>query len=331
MGRPSSSPLAAVTLAIAAAAAATIGGCHAGPEAEDAQPMALPPDEPFVVVLGIAQDAGFPQAACRKVCCAEAWGDPSRRRHPASLAIVDPEAGRFVIDCTPDFPEQLRLLDAVAPPSGGGVALDGVLLTHAHIGHYTGLVHLGREVTGSQGVPVWAMPRMAAFLREAGPWSQLVELENVVLRPLVDGEAVPLTGRITATPFLVPHRDELSETVGFRIEGPRRSVVWLPDIDKWDRWGTPIEDVIAGADLAYLDATFFADGEIPGRPMELIPHPFVSESIARFASLSATERAKVRFVHLNHTNPALDPDSEAAGHIRAAGHRVAIQGEREPL
>ncbi len=119
--------------------------------------------------------------------------------------------------------------------------------------------------------------------------------------------------------------------MGFRVTGPSCSILYLPDIDKWTRWETDIEEVLQTVEVAYLDGTFFADGELPGRDMSRIPHPFIAESMERFAGLDATERSKVRFLHLNHTNPALDPESEATRAIEKAGHHVAEQGERVEL
>lgn len=287
-------------------------------------------DAPFAVVLGTAQDGGFPQAGCKKVCCKNAWGDATKRRDPASLGLIDPISGqRWLIECTPSFPRQARRFDAALPKLAGRI--DGILLTHAHMGHYAGLLHLGREVMGADGVPVHAMPRMEKFLRTQGPWSQLVQLKNIALRPMRDGRAFALNKRLRVTPFLVPHRDEFSETVGFRIEGPRQKILWLPDIDKWERWKTPLEKALAGVDVAYLDATFYTDGELGGRDMSKIPHPFIAETMRRLKTQPAAVRAKVRFIHLNHTNPAHNPRSAAAKVIRAAGFRVAEQGERVDL
>jgi pyrroloquinoline quinone biosynthesis protein B len=288
-------------------------------------------DAPFIVVLGIAQDAGYPQAGCRKKCCASAWAEISRRRHAVTVAIVDPKTKqRWFLDCSPDFREQLRELNRIAPPDKFP-RIDGIFPTHAHMGHYSGLLQLGREVMGTQGVPVYAMPRMRTFLETNGPWEQLVELKNIALRNLAAGVTVKLNDRLSLTPLLVPHRDEYSETVGFRVTGPDRSILYLPDIDKWTRWKTNIEDVLRTVEVAYLDGTFYADGELPGRDMSKIPHPFIAESIERFSKLGATERSKVRFLHLNHTNPALDPASDAAKAIEKAGHHVATQGERVGL
>lgn len=286
---------------------------------------------PFVVVLGTAQDAGYPQAGCAKSCCQPAWQDASRRRFATSLALIDPQTKqRWLIECTPDFKEQLRLLDEIAPSTEAS-SLDGILLTHAHIGHYAGLIHLGREVMGSSSVPIHVMPRMRKFLENNGPWSQLLQLENVRLIDLRHGVRMQLNERVSVTPLQVPHRDEFSETVGFLVHGPRRNVLFLPDIDKWEKWKTPVEDVIRGVDLAFVDGTFFANGEIPGRDMSLIPHPFIQESLARFARLPQSERSKVRFIHLNHTNPAMDHNSAAARTIRSGGCHLAVQGERHEL
>jgi pyrroloquinoline quinone biosynthesis protein B len=283
-----------------------------------------PPDGPYVVVLGIAQDGGYPQAGCNQSHCQPGWRNPSRRRQVASLGIVDPiSAERWLIDATPDFPLQLRRLDELT----GASSLTGIFLTHAHIGHYTGLVHLGREVMGASGVAVFVMPRMKRFLEENGPWSQLVTLENIELEPLQPNVPVRLNSRLTITPIPVPHRDELSETVGYLVAGPARSVFYLPDIDKWERWGTPIEDILEQVDIAWLDATFYGEGEVPGRIMSEIPHPFIVESIERFSSLPLVVRARIRLIHLNHTNPALNRGSAARRRVTAAGLAVAEQGE----
>jgi len=278
---------------------------------------------PYTMVLGIAQDGGIPQAGCRKSCCTS-----GRHERVASLGVVDPASHRWwLIDATPDFPSQLAAMAAEAP----ACSLAGIFLTHAHIGHYTGLVHLGREAMGARGMPVWAMPRMRDFLTANGPWGQLVTLANIELRPLAADSTIALGDSLRVTPFPVPHRDEYSETVGFRIDGPRGAVVYLPDIDKWERWDRRIEDVIAGASAAYLDGTFFDAAELPGRDMSEIPHPFIVESLSRFATLPAAERKHIHFIHLNHTNRAGIAGTAERKRVEAAGCGVAAAGERTAL
>ena len=279
---------------------------------------------PYLLVLGIAQDGGHPQPGCTRACCADLAPDAGHL--PAALAIVDPAAGkRWLVDATPSLPEQLSRLDAAAPRAPAAInPIDGVLLTHAHMGHYTGLTFLGREVMGVRGVPLYVQPRMAAFLSQNGPWKQLVDIGNVTLEV---GSRWALSAQVSVEAIAVPHRDEYSETVAFVIRGPGHSALWLPDIDRWEGWDRQLESVLAGVDAAWIDGTFWADGEL-SRDMAEVPHPRIRDTLARLSALPAPERAKVRFVHLNHTNPAYRADSPEAAAIRAAGMMVATEGER---
>jgi pyrroloquinoline quinone biosynthesis protein B len=286
------------------------------------------PKQPFAVLLGNAQDAGYPQAGCQKECCRDAWDDPARRRFASCLAIVDPiSKERFMLECTPDFKDQLRLLEEMTWVSP--LRLNKLLITHAHIGHYAGLIHLGREVMGIQGIPVHVMPRMEKFLKTNGPWSQLVELKNIELKPLAADQNVRLNERISVTPILVPHRGEFSETVAFIVEGVEKKLLFLPDIDRWEDWDRSIEDVIKSVDYALLDGTFLADGELPGRDMSSIPHPTIQLSIQRFSRLQPEHRQKIFFIHLNHTNPLVRDDCEHPMReiLKESGMSVGSQGQ----
>ena len=278
---------------------------------------------PQLLVLGTAQDAGYPQAACIKSCCARHWEGNEPKRGVVSLGIHDPASRQlWLIEATPDFREQWHTLQQREP---GKTQPDGILLTHAHMGHYTGLLHLGREVMGADSVLVWAMPKMQQFLSQNGPWSQLVELGNIVLKPLEADRATSLGTGLTVMPWLVPHRDEWSETVGFVIEGPRNRVLFLPDIDKWDRWDRDLAEVLRSVDYALIDATFFKNGELPNRDMREIPHPFVEETISLLMDLPTSEKSKVYFIHMNHTNPLLWQES-AREEVRKMGFHVAEEG-----
>lgn len=283
-----------------------------------------------LLVLGVAQDGGKPQIANP---ADHAWQDPSLRRLATSLALIDrrgEQTRRWLFEATPDVKEQLQRLDEAAPVERP-IGLNGVFLTHAHIGHYAGLMMFGHEAAGAQNISVYVMPRMAEYLAENGPWSQLVKYHNILLAIMAEGEAETIAEGITVTPFLVPHRQEFSEVAGFRIEGPQRSALFIPDIDSWEDWdeeGVRIEDMIASADVALLDATFYADGEIPGRDMSGFPHPFVAHSMERFASLPAEEKAKVQFIHMNHTNPLLRPQSAEREQVFDAGFGIAEEGEQ---
>ena len=291
------------------------------------------PDVPYLVVLGVGQDGGVPQTGSWSH---PGWADPERRRRVVSLGLVDPASGRrWLFEATPDLRDQLHDLMAAPPDAraGGIAALAGVFLTHAHIGHYAGLVFFGHESMGASSVPVYVMPRFAEFLRRSGPWDQLVRYSNVELRELEHDQPVILSADLRVTPLRVPHRQEYAEVVAFVIEGPSRTALFLPDIDSWEAWddeGTRLEELLATVDVAYVDATFFADGEIPGRDMSGFPHPFIRHTLDRLKTRpDLLER--VRFIHLNHTNPALVAGSTAAEEILSAGAAVAQEGEIVPL
>lgn len=281
------------------------------------------PNTPFLMVLGTAQDAGYPQAACKKSCCQKVWSGKTQKKLVSCLALVDPTTGSsWIFDATPDFKEQLHIVENLPTPIS--IKLSGIFITHAHMGHYTGLMDLGREAMGAKEVPVFTMPRMSDYLTNNGPWSQLVSLKNISLQNLKPDSTIQLPKDIKVTPFLVPHRDEYSETVGFKIEGPNHSALFIPDIDKWSKWNRNIKEEIQKVDYAFLDGTFFENGELPGRDMSLIPHPFVEESMQLFSDLSDDEKSKIHFIHFNHTNPLLQEGSSAQRQVKSAGFKIAL-------
>jgi pyrroloquinoline quinone biosynthesis protein B len=285
---------------------------------------------PFLVVLGIAQDGGYPHAGCKKQCCMKYYEGKEKRHYVSCLALVDPVTGqRWFFDCTPDFTFQLHELDSIYPVEGNGIS--GIFLTHAHIGHYTGLMYLGREAMNAKNVPVYAMPRMREFLRNNGPWSQLVNIKNIQIRNLTTDSTIYLNERISITPFRVPHRDEYSETVGFRISTKNKNVIFIPDIDKWEKWDRDIIKTVQQNDLLFIDGTFFKDGELPGLKMKEVPHPFMEETMSLLSSLPDKDKQKVYFIHMNHTNPALIKDTAAIKEIEGKHFHVTSEVEKFEL
>ncbi len=284
-------------------------------------------EKPYLIVLGTVQDAGSPQAGCKKKCCRELFIHPDQNRKVVSLGIIDPEnKKKFIFEATPDFTSQLNNLSGHTPFNEKEIP-DGIFLTHAHIGHYTGLMYLGREAMNTDKVPVYAMPRMKQYLETNGPWSQLVNLKNIILQPLSNNQQIALTSNIKVTPFIVPHRDEYSETVGYIIEGPAVKVLFIPDIDKWEKWPTGIIKAIAGVDYAFIDGTFYDANEIDNRNMADIPHPFIIESMDLFKNLPAKEKNKIYFIHFNHTNPVLSSSSEQTKKVNDKGFHIARMNE----
>jgi len=283
----------------------------------------------LVKVLGTAQDGGYPHIGCYCPNCQRARKNPSLARLKPSLAVCDmKERKAFVVDASPDISPQFDLIhermgyaaeERISAPHG-------FLLTHAHIGHYTGLMFYGYEGLNMSRIPVYCTTRMARFLEENGPWSQLIRYENIAVQTLQPDEEVPLTPQVSFIPFLVPHRDEYSDTIGLILKGKNRKLLYIPDIQSWEAWERSIKKEIEKVDYAILDGTFFSPDELPGRDLSKIGHPFITVSMELLGALAKSGPARIYFSHLNHTNLALDPDSLALKEIKEKGFHLASEG-----
>jgi len=203
---------------------------------------------------------------------------------------------------------------------------EGIFITHAHIGHYPGLMQLGKEVMDIKEMPVYVLPKMASFLENNGPWSQLVKLKNITIHPLNIDSVLALEDDIRIETFTVPHRDEYSETAGFRIITPQKKYLFIPDINKWEKWNKSIVDEVKKVDVAFLDGTFYSSTELPGRKIEEVPHPLIPETMELFKNEDAVTRSKIYFIHFNHTDPVLyDQDTRSV--ITGKGFHISEQGE----
>ncbi len=269
-------------------------------------------------ILGVVQDGGLPHLGSNKLCCE----NYEKRRYVTSIMLINNENNEsYLFDASPDINEQLNFMgDRIKKD------LKGIFLTHAHIGHYTGLMYFGREALNSKSINVYAMPRMKKFLENNGPWSQLVSLKNISIKEINNNSKFSIDPNVIIQPIEVPHRAEFSETVGYKIYGPNKTALFIPDIDKWYLWETSIVNEIMKVDYALIDATFYNSKEINYRDISEIPHPFVIESMELFDDLDTKEKNKIYFIHLNHTNPLLDKNSDEYKYVIAKGYNIAEEG-----
>ena len=279
----------------------------------------------YIYILGNVQDAGLPHIGCQHKFCKDKFNE-FEEYFTTSLAVVDPVDEKYILfEATPDLPYQLNYLDKKIFKKF--LLPESIFLTHAHIGHYAGLIYFGREALGSKGLKVNALPKMANFLQTNGPWSQLVDIDNIKIQNLNFGVSVSELKNITVTPIKVPHRDEYSETAAFIIEGKTKKALFIPDIDKWEKWDKDLKQLVNEFDYLFLDATFYNSKEI-NRDISEIPHPLVLETINLLDSLSNESKNKVYFIHMNHTNLMLDPTSELSKFIYSKGYNIARVGQR---
>ncbi|MBN3522421.1 MBL fold metallo-hydrolase [Paenibacillus apiarius] len=281
--------------------------------------------EVIVNIIGTAQDAGVPHPNCFCNNCIKAMGDRNIRRFAASLAVILPELKAWhLIDATPDMREQMALVQMKYQLQGQ--LMDSIWLTHAHIGHYPGLMFLGKEAVGAQATPVYCGAKMKRLLEHDAPWRQLVELKNVIPKKITHAHPTELAPLVRITPVEVPHRNEFSETFGFWIEGPARKLLYIPDIDRWDEWERDIHTVAREADICLLDGTFHSIEEIErmGRNYKEIPHPVMTETMDRLQDL--VEETEIYFTHFNHTNPVIDQANSFVKHVKDRGFHIADDG-----
>jgi len=292
------------------------------------QALDSPNTNVFIKVLGTAQDGGVPQIGCYCDNCQRARHDPKFMRLRPSLAVFDSKEKKvFIVDASPDIGLQYDLVhEQMRLRSRRKNTPDGILLTHAHIGHYTGLMFYGYEALSADKLPVFCSRRMNEFLTQNGPWNQLVEFQNIAIQLLEPEKTIVLTPRISITPLTVPHRDEYSDTLGFVIAGEVKELLYIPDIQSWHAWDRDIRKEADRVDVALLDGTFYSSNELPGRDLSRIGHPFITTSIDTLRQIAKKGKTQIYFTHLNHSNLALNPEGDAITNIVNEGFALAQEG-----
>ncbi|MCB1246258.1 MAG: hypothetical protein KDB69_03215 [Acidimicrobiia bacterium] len=276
------------------------------------------------LVLGSGQDGGSPQLG--------RTGGVGPDRTASCVAVVSPLGSVILLDITPDIRHQgRRLLEWRGYPNGRSTFIDGIAITHAHMGHYAGLVHFGREAMASSAVPLWGTPSMLGYLTVNEPWASLfdtVDRAGLPAVPHLSGipftTSVPVDDSLTIRPIHVAHRAEFTDTVAISVEiDDDPWLLYLPDIDDWDGLDD-VDEVVGRHGVALLDATFASADELMGRAITDIPHPLVPDTIDRFRDL--TDSTTIVLTHINHSNPLADPRSSIHALAVDAGFIVATDG-----
>ena len=279
----------------------------------------------YIYILGNTQDAGLPHIGCQHPFCEDSF-NVYEEHYTTSIAVVNSDLKKYILfEATPDITFQLNnlkknIFDEFLLP-------ESIYITHAHIGHYSGLMYFGREALGAKDLMVRVLPRMSNFLQNNGPWSQLVDINNIKIKEINFGLSTKELTNIDVTPVQVPHRDEYSETAGYIIKGKNKKALFIPDIDKWEKWDRDLSQLAKEFDFLLIDATFYDSKEI-NRDISEIPHPLVTETIDLLSGLNIENRSKVYFIHMNHTNMMLDPDSDLSKLVTSKGFNIARLGQK---
>ncbi len=256
-----------------------------------------------IEMLGTAQDGGCPHAGCYCDNCLAVYEGKESEKYPVSLGITS-NGFRLLVEATPKMDIQLYNWKMLSKSES--YLPDATIITHAHIGHYTGLMYLGKEVLNTKGHKVYVSVKIAKFLKSNSPWSDLVEGGNIELIILPIGEKVVINDDLKVEAIKVPHRNEHADTVGLIISDEEKAIFFLPDIDSWDGFIDELNSILARVDIAYLDATFYSHeelGDIRGRDLKKVPHPTVLETERLIEEgVIKVGDCEIILTHFNHTN-----------------------------
>lgn len=293
-----------------------------------------------VRLLGIAAGGGVPQwnCACRNCRLARAGRIPPLTQ--SSLAFSPDGGAWYLANATPDVTAQLARWPELWPEGLRSSRIHGVILTDGELDHTLGLLHLreGAAWTLYATAPVVAMLednlRILPALRRYG---------SIAVRPLcfdtplvlgtppesVEVHATPVSSR---SPRYAGGTPECSRdaVVALALVNPTTGcrLVYAPCVGELSsdlfRW-------CAGAEVVLFDGTFWTDDELPrlgvgpetARAMGHVP---VSGPLGSCGWLADVPARTKLYVHVNNTNPLLDPDSEERAAIRTLGLDVAREG-----
>ena len=274
------------------------------------------------MILGIAQDGGVPHPGCYCDTCQFYW-DNQIVLSPSSLAIID-EKQLHLFDVTRNLDRQLRKV--------GNKNVTDIWLTHGHIGHIDGIGLFGKEVMNLKNVRLHASELMIKLIENTPKWNKLIEDKILIPIQFNSNESMQISENLKITPIRVPHRDELTDTHAFMINGPEKSLLYLPDHDTWEETLDMVQQdsVIEwfdflGIEIVLMDGTFWSKNELSRQ--DDVPHPPVVESLERLGNVKGKE-LEVFFIHFNHTNPLLIPKSNEIKKLLDSGCKIPIEGQQ---
>jgi pyrroloquinoline quinone biosynthesis protein B len=279
-----------------------------------------------VTILGIAQDAGIPQAGCSCERCLNAHENPELKRYPVSIGIQGVDGSKHLIEVTKNLSEQLRTWSK-NKIEGNIFIPDSVTITHLHLGHIEGIGQFGKPVMGIKNLPIYLSQKNNDSIQERNDIKLMIKEENIKL--ISENNFRPMNDcGFTLELIPIPHRSELGDTSAILIKGPKKNLLFLPDQDSWSETldSFSVKSIRAlltslRVDIALVDGTFWNLNELPGRDLSKIPHPTIEESIRRLG-IKKINDPDIFFIHLNHSNPVNDHDSEERNLVESYGWSI---------
>lgn len=224
-----------------------------------------------ITFLGTGTSTGIPQIGCQcEVCKSKDLHDKRLR----CSCLIETEGKRILIDCGPDFRQQMLNYTEFAP-------IDAVLITHEHYDHVGGLDDL-RPFCKFGSVSVYADTLCCKDLRQRYPYCFVEKkyrgVPEIDLQVAQPHEAIKV-GEVSILPFEIMHGK--LPILGFRI----KNFAYITDMKS-----------IAPQELPYLQGvqTLVVNG------LRQEPHP-THQTLEEAVSFAQRVRAKETYlIHMSH-------------------------------
>ncbi|MGG7567147.1 pyrroloquinoline quinone biosynthesis protein PqqB [Rhodovulum sp. DZ06] len=286
-----------------------------------------------IIVLGAAAGGGLPQWNCGCPNCVAARLGRLPSLSQSSIAVSANGEDWAILNASPDIRAQMQATPALHPTGPRVSPLKAVLVTNGDIDHVAGLFTLRER----QPFTLFATAGIHEVLA-ANPMMTAVAPDVVPRAPVALGVPFEIVAGVEAELFAVPGKVPLYQegevvdtqlegenTVGVRLSANGKTAFYIPGCAAL----TPaLAERIRGAALVMYDGTLFEDDEMIRMGLGVktgarMGHMSMTASLSAFEGLGVARRV---FVHMNNSNPALDPDSEARRVVEAAGWTVAQDG-----
>ena len=288
-----------------------------------------------LIVLGAAAGGGLPQWNCGCRNCTDARAGVIPRMTQSSVAVTVDGAAWAVLNASPDIRAQVDACPQMHPPALRGSPIASVVLTNGDIDHIAGLLTL-RETTPFD---LFATAAGLDILRDNAVFGVLDPALVTQHRITLDAPFEPAPG-LTVTPFAVPGKvalflegetlnlEEVGEqTVGLLLEHGTTRAAYVPGCAAIPDW---LLDRLGAVDLLLFDGTVWNNddmqrtgtGEKTGARMGHVP---LNGELGSLARLDGQQGRKV-FIHINNTNPILQPDAPERAQVLARGWEIAFDG-----
>lgn len=293
-------------------------------------------------LLGTAAGGGFPQWNCACVTCTSSRNEPARvsPRLQLQAAVWNSPDAIFLLNASPDLRIQIEATPELRPcPQRGNrnTPIQGIVLTTADLDQVLGLL-LMREF---QPLTLYSTALVRRVLEANSFFRMLARVPNqlswVEIQPGVS--FVLGTSDIVCTPFdmagelpfyagdLGP-REAGHANMGLLLESHGKRIAYTPSVPAIT---DSLRTMYTSCQTIFVDGTFWSDEELiethagtpTARAIGHIPISGKDGSISLLSDMPALEKV---FVHLNNTNPVLDPRSAAYNAVVDAGWTIGQDG-----